>query len=1154
MSFDLIKKQKARIEQEKRKIVEGADFSRHPLAYQPVAKGKSEALKEQIVKTRGKLDSVALTKKKHGNQNQKPELSQDKNAAALFYSNMQAFNSGKKGKHIADVFYPNDSLPFGKRRAKPKIKLLEVPRESYLGYNESEAHLKIKLNQNEKQFNEGSDLAQKLGDLEVELPSYDSAEIYENFAKAKNQIENQVEDNDFWEEIHKEQQKRIELKENPESNEESEKRYNTSVKLSFRKPEENVVLEVSEEDPEAWNMKHETENVVSKPEGYLHQEQVYEENKHSSPTQPRENIIDLTKNQTGNGYAGKSGVKISVSNQPENRETNVLNDYAPQENYYFENYPEKSESEFSKNVKNISSNFKNKINKLFTPKEDTKILDFEFKNGREYAGDHKNYEEREKTFAEIPSREEEKINFQQEVLFAENFRESPFRETEEVTKTGLMRKMADKLLTRREELALRKSIHLAERPAKKFKQNFFTFRSSSSKRSAAILSIAVTIALTVPLGAYVQKVIEAKNRIEETSGRALDEVKNAKTAMAEAKPEEARHNFETAYQEFISANESLDQVGGVMLTLVKVIPGGEKVESGRKLLEAGKHLTMAGQIISEAFGLFLGEDSSLRKKLTTTDNLSSLKEVTTFSPESRTDEAKSLTEAIVLFKTKLDKAKEELSQANDILKNISDKDIPEEKRSQLVDLKNQLPIVLGSMDNFEKYTNFLLGLLGHNEPKTYLFLFENNDEIRATGGFIGTYGIIKINEGTISQLFIDGIYNPDGQLKERIIPPKPIQKMSATWSMHDANWWPDFPKSAEKVAWFYEKTGGPTVDGVIALTPKLMRNLLDITGPIKMDSYGVTVDSSNFIELTQYKVEVDYDKKMNRPKQFLADLAPIILSKIFNSPAEKWVDVLKGFSDCLKERQILMYFLNSDEQKIVSELGWSGEIIDTPKDYLSVVNTNISGLKTDRMIEQKINHSVEIKPDGSVFDTVSISRSHKGGNEKYEWYNGVNSDWMRVYVPKGSQLLSAEGYTREVDSSPVDYEKLGFIKDEMVSSEEEGTTIDPYSGTQIYEDSGKTVFANWTYVSPGETLTVKYTYLLPFKLRFDDIKKPADTYSLLLQKQAGDERTKISSEVKGLENFSVIYNYPKELPLPSWKIEKDFNEDVFAGVVLTERK
>jgi len=153
-------------------------------------------------------------------------------------------------------------------------------------------------------------------------------------------------------------------------------------------------------------------------------------------------------------------------------------------------------------------------------------------------------------------------------------------------------------------------------------------------------------------------------------------------------------------------------------------------------------------------------------------------------------------------------------------------DIPEEQRAQFVELKSKLPQMETYVREFLDNSQIFTDILGGNGPRKYLFLFQNNQEMRATGGFIGSYGVLDIFNGRINKFFIDGIFNPDGQLREKIIPPTPIQKISAAWSLHDSNWFPDFPVSAEKAIWFYEKTGGPTVDGIITMTPDVMKNCL----------------------------------------------------------------------------------------------------------------------------------------------------------------------------------------------------------------------------------------------------------------------------------------------------------------------------------------
>src|SRR6185503_15609297 len=112
-----------------------------------------------------------------------------------------------------------------------------------------------------------------------------------------------------------------------------------------------------------------------------------------------------------------------------------------------------------------------------------------------------------------------------------------------------------------------------------------------------------------------------------------------------------------------------------------------------------------------------------------------------------------------------------------------------------------------------------------------LMLFQNYDEIRGTGGFIGTYGVVKVENGKIQSLKIDSIYDLDGSNYSRIAAPGPFQPEIPKWGMRDANWFADFPTSAKKILQMYEH-GVETADGVIAFTPQLFENILNLTGPI----------------------------------------------------------------------------------------------------------------------------------------------------------------------------------------------------------------------------------------------------------------------------------------------------------------------------------
>jgi hypothetical protein len=631
-------------------------------------------------------------------------------------------------------------------------------------------------------------------------------------------------------------------------------------------------------------------------------------------------------------------------------------------------------------------------------------------------------------------------------------------------------------------------------------------KSVGKKSTFSFFAMAACVFCLVFGVGFFYRSLRVKSLALENGKIAYANLTQAKDGLARRDFNGAIFKFNEAYERFDKIQKDINSLGSMLVESSQFIPYLSKLSSGAHLSEAGKNISRIGTLSSEIMQTL----DDLKNPLAGAQDVSYLK---IFQ-----DSDKNLTEIA-----------SQVDALEGNLEKINLGDIPEEQRTRFVELKKRLPEINKFVASFSEEEKILSDVLGGNGPRKYLFLFQNNQEMRATGGFIGTYAVLDIADGNVKSFFVDGIFNPDGQLREKVIPPAPIQKISAAWSLHDSNWFPDFPQSAEKAAWFYEKTGGPTVDGVITMTPTVMQKLLEITGPIEMPEYEMTIDKDNFLENIQNEVEVDYDKELNQPKKILADLAPKILDRIFNvrniSDLTKTLDVLLT---SLNEKHILIYSKNYNVEKMLSDNGWSGEVLNTQKDYLSVINTNINGYKTDRVIDEKIEHKAEIQTDGSIIDTVSITRHHNGGDTPYDWWNRVNADYMRVYVPKGSKLIRASGQTNEFESPPIDYHALGFKKDAQVAMEEDSMTIDPENGTRIYEDSDKTVFANWVYVSPKESVTISYSYLLPFKLDTNLTTNPADTYSLLAQKQSGSVGSQFSSEIVYPDLYRMIWKYPNE--------------------------
>lgn len=636
---------------------------------------------------------------------------------------------------------------------------------------------------------------------------------------------------------------------------------------------------------------------------------------------------------------------------------------------------------------------------------------------------------------------------------------------------------------------------------------------------------------------FFQKTSEVKGRVLGASVQAYSHLQSAQEAAQELNFDQADREFSSAIENFILAQGELNKINKVLATILSFVPGGTQVLSGKYLLEAGKNISEAGQAITQALEPLVKLDFNQR--------LENFQAILSSSD---------LTAALVISHQNLEPALEKLSLARQNLKKVRIYDLPRENRDQIVKIKEDLPRLESELKQFLDLSGMMLKILGQDSPKRYLFLLENNAELRPTGGFIGTLALIDIDKGQVQQIEVPGggVYDIAGQLTEKVIAPRPLWLVNPHWNLQDANWFPDFPTSVEKIIWFFEKSGGPSVDGVIALTPDVIEDLLEIVGSIDMtDDYGVIVEAENFREVTQKEAEKKYEEAPES-KKFIADLTPILLNRVFNLKSDSLLVIIDILNKNLKAKNLLFYFNDSELQQEISQWEWSGEIKDTEKDYLAVINTNISGGKTDQAIDELIDHQTEIWADGSIIDTVTVTRIHKGESGD-PWTGMKNIDYMRFYVPQGSILMEARGF-EEVNPQNFKFPKPDYSEDNQLKEIEGEVIIHQSSGMRINQEFGKTVFGNWVQVEPGQSTTVSIKYLLPFKIKAGGLINQSDNYSLLVQKQPGSKGSLLINTLQLPSNFDLSWVYPEDNLVSSQektlKFESVLSQDQYLGVVL----
>lgn len=460
-------------------------------------------------------------------------------------------------------------------------------------------------------------------------------------------------------------------------------------------------------------------------------------------------------------------------------------------------------------------------------------------------------------------------------------------------------------------------------------------------------------------------------------------------------------------------------------------------------------------------------------------------------------------------------------------------------------IENNTKVILKDLhENFPKISlmgELFLRIFTEPEERRYLIFFQNNHEIRPTGGFLGSFLFVSLKNGKVERLEIPtgGTYDLNGQLSTLTLSPEPLHVINARWQCQDMNWFFDFPTSAQKMKKCYEKSRGETVDGVVAINASILPELFTLLGPFTDPPTGEILTSENILSFLENRIQVESYTRGEAPKQILEDLFPQIISRVQTLPFSQWQAVAKVFLGGLQRREIQLYSRESSIQKNITQLGWAGNILEKQGDYLAVVHSNIGGEKTDAVIEENILHKTIVEEDGALLNEVSITRKHRG--IEGELFTGVaNQDYIRVYVPYGAAFLSASGFDISPDFEE-DPEMPFYERDEELSRIEGTSWIDPESQTKIYDESGKTVFGNWVILLPGEEKTATIRYRLPFKLPivsrernffaklFHSENNDTVSYRFYAQRQSGMEKQSLVKEMKYPSQFSPQALLPEEI-------------------------
>lgn len=450
---------------------------------------------------------------------------------------------------------------------------------------------------------------------------------------------------------------------------------------------------------------------------------------------------------------------------------------------------------------------------------------------------------------------------------------------------------------------------------------------------------------------------------------------------------------------------------------------------------------------------------------------------------------------------------------------------------------------LGLIANFYKHEEFLRAFIAWlGGERHLLILFQNPSEIRPAGGFLGSYADLALQEGSVTNLRVWDVYDPDGQLERHVVPPKQLQGVTPAWGARDANWFADFPASAGKIIEFIEtsriyREELRTFDGAIAVNTAVIQDLLDLTGPLKIPEYSFTITGDNFLEEVQREVEAGKDKLRGEPKRILKTLTPLLLDRLGNIPDGEKPALFKVLLARLERKDIMIFMKDPALESYLKGLHMTGDIAELPLDftgeYLAVINANVGGGKSDAVMKERVKLSSKIEGDGTIGNFLIIERTHGGAHARDPWYRATNRNYLKVLTPRGSKLEYVNGNTIRTVRPSVDYLALRYAVDPDLKAIEDSAVAFPAYGAEETQESGKTAFGAWFPVEPGATRTLELEYRNPTKL--DLAVETEIPYEFIFETQPGvrsalEYLIEAPPGYRWKETQQHVFNYENEDP------------------------
>ena len=347
-------------------------------------------------------------------------------------------------------------------------------------------------------------------------------------------------------------------------------------------------------------------------------------------------------------------------------------------------------------------------------------------------------------------------------------------------------------------------------------------------------------------------------------------------------------------------------------------------------------------------------------------------------------------------------------------------------RVKYLDLATKVSDARQALDTADTAVQVLPSMLGQDGVRRYLLVFQNNAEVRSTGGLPGSVAVVQANDGRISlKRIVTGA--SFGEAAAPVLPLSPAEQtiygdQLGRWFL-DANFTPDFPRAADLWRARYEQLNAP-VDGVLSVDPVALSYLLQGSAPIQSGAYSIT--AGNTVATLMNSVYVDIQDPDQQDATF-RDIAKQVFDRVTTGSIPSDV-LLQGLARSAREHRLYVHSFHPAEQASFHATEVSGELSsgsttapqvgvylnDTTgakMSYYLRTDVDVHGLKCTSGVQTLTGRALleSLAPE----DPAALPASVTGGG-LYGIPAGSQLVTVRLYAPAGGTVSDLE-----LDGKPV---------------------------------------------------------------------------------------------------------------------------------------